>query len=363
MADLQQMFVHYNGTKESFISAGHNTTYTNHIVFIKGDASGNGSCIYTHGTYFANFAELIAAINYVKGIKVGEDTYNAAVGGGYLAFEAADPTTVGVNIGQNGIQIGLTEAFVKKVNDTATSLGTKDDAADKDGSAFARIANLAALVSDLTGGSTDSIEGQINNAIDSLRTELKGELGEGDSATLAAINDELDALQGSLTTLTGRVEANENAIAVLNGEGEGSVKKQVSDAIAGVVASAPEDLDTLKEIADYIASDKTGAAELNNKVSANTTAIEKLNGDSSTEGSVDKKVADAIASEVERANGAYATAAQGAKADSAYQKPSTGIPASDLEQSVQTSLGKADSAMQEADVIAKINAANAWIEL
>jgi len=48
----------------------------------------------------------------------------------------------------------------------------------------------------------------------------------------------------------------------LNGTGTGSVSKQVTDAIAAVVANAPSDLDTLKEIADYIAADKTNAATL-----------------------------------------------------------------------------------------------------
>lgn len=42
----------------------------------------------------------------------------------------------------------------------------------------------------------------------------------------------------------------------------------VADAIARVVAGAPEDLDTLKEIADYIASDKTGAAQMAAAISA-----------------------------------------------------------------------------------------------
>lgn len=46
--------------------------------------------------------------------------------------------------------------------------------------------------------------------------------------------------------------------------------------VAKVVASAPEDLDTLKEIADYIASDKTNAAEINNTLSAHTTSIAAL---------------------------------------------------------------------------------------
>lgn len=114
---MAKMFVHYSKTKAEFISAGLPTTYTNHIVFIKGDANGNGSCIYTHGMYFANFAELISAINFVKGINVGGTSYNAAAGGGYVAFTAKDPTTVAINAGSNGIEIGLTDAFKKAVNE------------------------------------------------------------------------------------------------------------------------------------------------------------------------------------------------------------------------------------------------------
>jgi hypothetical protein len=43
-------------------------------------------------------------------------------------------------------------------------------------------------------------------------------------------------------------------VATLNGTGDGSVTKKVTDEIAKVVANAPSDLDTLKEIADYIKS-------------------------------------------------------------------------------------------------------------
>ena len=66
----------------------------------------------------------------------------------------------------------------------------------------------------------------------------------------------------------GAVKTNTEAIATLNGTGEGSVDKKVADAIAEVVANAPENLDTLKEIADYIASDPQGVAALSNKVTA-----------------------------------------------------------------------------------------------
>ena len=201
---MAKMFVHYSKTKAEFISAGLATTYNDSIVFIKGDANGNGSCIYTHGQYFANFSEFLAAINYVKGITVGGQSYNAAAGGGYVAFEASDPSTVAVNTSQSGVSIGLTEAFVKKVNDTATNLGSKGDAASADGSAFARIANLAARLGELTGeeGGGQSIAAQIN----ALRTEIVGTLGEDDSATLAAINDELDTIFAGMNNLDSRLE-------------------------------------------------------------------------------------------------------------------------------------------------------------
>lgn len=60
---------------------------------------------------------------------------------------------------------------------------------------------------------------------------------------------------------------NKAAIEVLNGDGEGSVTKQVSDAIAELVNEAPEAFDTLKEIADWIASDETASAALLTRVS------------------------------------------------------------------------------------------------
>ena len=72
--------------------------------------------------------------------------------------------------------------------------------------------------------------------------------------------------------------ANENAtaIATLNGDGEGSVTKTVATAIAEVVAGAPEDFDTLKELSDWIATHGSKATELNSKVTKNTEDIATL---------------------------------------------------------------------------------------
>lgn len=186
----------FKGTKQAFIESGKDLNYKDAIVFITGGDDKSKSCIYAQETYFANFAEFmsayVATMNYVKGVNVGGQSYNAAEGGGYVAFVAKDPETIEVNVENGAVEIGLNGDFVEKVDNTASALGSSADSADKDGSAFARIANLAALVSDLTGGSTDSIEGQINTAIDALRTEITGTLDETDAKTLATINDELD---------------------------------------------------------------------------------------------------------------------------------------------------------------------------
>ena len=53
-------------------------------------------------------------------------------------------------------------------------------------------------------------------------------------------------------------------------------------AVAGIVANAPEAYDTLKEIADWIATDVSGAAAMNSQITSNTGAIGVLNGDAST---------------------------------------------------------------------------------
>lgn len=232
------MFVHYSKTKAEFIAAGLATTYNNNIVFIKGDANGNGSCIYTHGTYFANFNEFLAAVNYVKGVKVGDSQYNATAGGGYIPFASADNSTVALNVENGTITVGLAEAFVTKVNNTATNLGTKDDQANSEGSAFARIANLAQLVSDLTGGSVDSIEGQITKAIKALRTEITGDLSDTtDAKTLAAINDELNGIDEKVKALEDagfiKIGDVQSEIAKLGGSEEDGEKVKVTVTTSG----------------------------------------------------------------------------------------------------------------------------------
>ena len=106
-----------------------------------------------------------------------------------------------------------------------------------------------------------------------LAAQKAKEQGDIDRANAAISKEETDRKAA--------VAALQSLIDILNSDSnvDGSVRKTVADAVARVVAGAPEDLDTLKEIADYIASDKTGAAELAAAISQLQTLTEKHTSD------------------------------------------------------------------------------------
>ena len=105
-------------------------------------------------------------------------------------------------------------------------------------------------------------QSDVANVAADLAAQKAKEQGDIDRANAAMAKEEADRKAA--------VAALQSLLDILNSDSnvDGSVKKTVADAIARVVAGAPEDLDTLKEIADYIASDKTGAAEVAAAISA-----------------------------------------------------------------------------------------------
>lgn len=99
---------------------------------------------------------------------------------------------------------------------------------------------------------------------------------ELDAALKAVIDAKAEA--SDVTALTTRVTTAEKSITTLNGNEttEGSVKKQVSDAVAKIVADAPEAYDTLKEISDWISSHATDASAMNSQITTNKNDIADL---------------------------------------------------------------------------------------
>lgn len=204
-----------------------------------------------------------------------------------------------------------------------------------------------------------SIVASVQTTVDALNERVTE--NETDIATNAkGIADEKTRAEAAEKALAADIATNTNAISTLNGDAtvEGSVRKQVNDAIAAVVASAPEDFDTLKEISDWITTHGGDAAKMNSDILANATAITALEqlvgalpeGAQATD--VMGYIAEAVAVETARAEAAekalsdrldavenatdglgtaayknveeFATAAQGQLADSAVQTVESG---------------------------------------
>lgn len=75
----------------------------------------------------------------------------------------------------------------------------------------------------------------------------------------------LGQLPSDLEAAIARIEANENALVILNGDGEGSISKQINDAIDGFANTISENgiVDTFKELVEYAAEN---AGDLGNLV-------------------------------------------------------------------------------------------------
>lgn len=93
------------------------------------------------------------------------------------------------------------------------------------------------------------------------------------------IKSKMSTDESTIKSNTKRIEANETAISTLNGTGDGSVKKAVSDGIAEVVAGAPGDFDTLKEMSDWISGHENDASAMNSAIKDNKNAITTLQTD------------------------------------------------------------------------------------
>lgn len=93
---------------------------------------------------------------------------------------------------------------------------------------------------------------------------------------VAYIKEAVTTGQYDDSALKASVAANTAAIGTLNGTGDGSVKKAVADAVAKIVADAPEAYDTLKEISDWISTHTSDAATMNSQIKTNKEDITKL---------------------------------------------------------------------------------------
>lgn len=131
---------------------------------------------------------------------------------------------------------------------------------------------------------SSSISGEITRAKNAEAANKKLVIDEATRAkgvegtrTIGTYIKATNTLAQNDTALDTQVKKNTDAIGVLNGTGAGSVTKTVSDAVANVVADAPENFDTLKEISDWISTHTDSAATMNSQITTNKEGITTLN--------------------------------------------------------------------------------------
>lgn len=149
---------------------------------------------------------------------------------------------------------------------------------------------MANLDKFLNKAGVSTLWGQI--AAEVAKVDVKAEANAKEIATLKTSVENLQKGTYDDTALRGLIGANTDAIAVLVGEDAGKSARAIAAAeVTKIVAGADASYDTLKEIADWIMSDTTGAASM----AADITALEaKLVG-------VDKTVVDSIANAIDAA--------------------------------------------------------------
>ena len=126
---------------------------------------------------------------------------------------------------------------------------------------------------------TDSVATQITNAIGDTNGKKVVEMIEALEKEIKGDDTTVDPDAPTTKGLAERLEEAETAIEALQGTGEGSVKKAVADGIATVVAGADTEFDTLKEVAEWIKNDTTGAAKMQNDIAAIKEALGAKDGE------------------------------------------------------------------------------------
>lgn len=141
---------------------------------------------------------------------------------------------------------------------------------------------------------------------DDLKTTIDADYAAADELILKAAKDYADEAAANVdfddSALQTAIKANADAIAVLNGSSDGSVSKQISDAISAFAGSVNNDetIDNLTELLAF-ANDHKDIAETVALAASNSTTLKTLTGDGN--GSISKTVGDAVAVEKTRAEG------------------------------------------------------------
>ena len=190
-----------------------------------------------------------------------------------LDLENAENTHAAEYTALKGIVDGHTTAIAGKAEQTDLNAANAEIAKN--------VAAIKTLNETTIPGINEEIAKKANSADVYTKTEV-GAIAEG-KTLVQMIEEAQSAATYDDTQIKADIKANADAIKLLNGDVNtaGSVKaeaKAAADiAIATVVDSAPEAMNTLKEVADWVANDESGAAAMAKSITANAAAIDAIN--------------------------------------------------------------------------------------
>ena len=139
--------------------------------------------------------------------------------------------------------------------------------------------------------------GKKANAADVYTKTEVGTITEG-KTLVEMIEDAKSEASYDDTEIKNSIKANTDALAILNGDASttGSViaiaSAQAKAEVATIVGAAPEAMNTLEEVANWIANDESGAAAMAADIATNKTAIEAINNETTGILAVAKKYTD-----------------------------------------------------------------------
>lgn len=253
-----------------------------------------------------SLANLRTAINNVLGTSTDVASANTVYGAKKYAEEKATAAQSAAEATASADATAKANAAQAAAEEKVTALqnGAVKDNADAIGSINAKIGtteigtDITAAIKTLQDSVGTSGENSLGSRVDALETTI-GNASEGlvkDVADLKAadnnftsridgIEDRVEINEGKLTGITGTVadtinsvdakaEQNKTDIAtekeridiLVGSDTEKSVRDIAVEETAKIVAGADTNYDTLKEIADWIKSDTTGAAEMANDI-------------------------------------------------------------------------------------------------
>ena len=170
----------------------------------------------------------------------------------------------------------------------STAQGIAEDALEQAKTNKGAISNINSTISGLA----------TKEEVSDLETSLNTNIGKKVDQT--AYDTKISSIEGSVQGVTNAVGNVTASVNVLVGQDTNkSARTIASEEVAKIVANAPEAYDTLKEIADYIATDASGAAELSNKVTQNSEDISKLREDLTNESTTRTNAISGINSSIE----------------------------------------------------------------